>query len=491
MSIPQQSQSQEQPTPDEAAELREHLQAMIRNHKRRLQKLQQQEARYGNDVPPHIETEIEDKEAAIAELEAQLQTLNNPSLDNPADKASQVPSTNDRVQLILQGTPAEMDSERRQALIITLAALTGISPKAIEVLSVTAGSIIFELGVPSSAVKRLRERLDNNSAQLRLLGIEKVVLGQETGQPEEWILQDRKFRRVGASPHAATAAVPPDMRRILIEAPSGEQFEADIPCGTALNLVAADFFESQGWPTQDRRGRGQRAVVELVNPNNPDETKRLNSEDDICESLENGDTIRIFPESIAGAVDQRARQTALIADHNAIIALAEEDPHITFEANRTHAPDRYEITLAYPSFIELPPGTVEPRVGETHRVEIILTTEYPRRAPLVRWLTPIFHPNIRQSDGAVCMGVLTERYLPGLGLARLVRMLVEMVRWRNFDAYNPFNKQAAAWAANPEHWQFIIELGGHPFQGPVEQLLKEFVQSQRTRITFRPLHPSG
>ncbi len=283
-----------------------------------------------------------------------------------------------------------------------------------------------------------------------------------------------------------------EFRTIYVEAPSGKRFEADLPCSTPLSKLAADFFESQGWPTQDRRGRGQRAVVELVNPEDPDDTKRLNGDLDICQANgENGDTLRIFPASIAGAVDQRARQNALIADHNEMQALVRRNPNITFEANRSHAPDRYEVTFHYKSFVELPPGSQEPLQGSPHRVEIILGGDYPRRAPIVRWQTPIFHPNIKSPEGAVCLGVLRERYLPGLGLGRLVTMLAEMVQWRNFDAFNPFNREAAEWAANPAHWEYIQAIGGHPFQGPIEQLFKEFSQAGRQPIKFRPLPSSA
>src|SRR5438552_3489204 len=132
--------------------------------------------------------------------------------------------------------------------------------------------------------------------------------------------------------------------RIFVEAPSGERFEADIPCQTKVSKMAADFFESQSWPLQDRRGRGQRAVVELVNSENPDDTKRLNSDMDICESgIRDGDTLRVFPESIAGAVDQRARLMALTADYSDMQALCKQNSQITFIANRTQAPDRYEV----------------------------------------------------------------------------------------------------------------------------------------------------
>jgi len=277
-------------------------------------------------------------------------------------------------------------------------------------------------------------------------------------------------------------------RSIIVEAPHGGRFEADIPCGTPLSKLAADFFESQGWPTQDQRGRGQRAVVELVNPKNSDETKRLDGEDDICESgVEDGDTLRVFPESIAGAVDQKARINALVMDHNDMNALVDRNPKVTFTANRFHAPDRYDVTFHYPSFIALISGESKPRIGETHQATITLGAEYPRRAPFVIWQTPIFHPNIDPSDGEVCLGVLKDRYLPGLGLARLINMLAEMVQWRNFDAFNAFNKTASEWSVDSHNWKHIREIGGHPFQGPIGELVKKLNRDDRPSIQFRPV----
>src|SRR5262249_20234962 len=156
-------------------------------------------------------------------------------------------------------------------------------------------------------------------------------------------------------------------------------------------------FQSQGWPLEDRYGRGQRAVVELVDPENPDNTTRLNSNRGICESgLKDGDVLRIIPESRAGAVDQRARLAALTMEYNEMRTLSQQNPQITFVVNRTQAPDLYTVTLCYTSFVELFPHESEPRKANQHRVEIMLNAEYPRRAPIVTWQTPIFQPNILQ-----------------------------------------------------------------------------------------------
>ncbi|HEY0406344.1 MAG TPA: ubiquitin-conjugating enzyme E2 [Pyrinomonadaceae bacterium] len=280
--------------------------------------------------------------------------------------------------------------------------------------------------------------------------------------------------------------------KVYIEDTAGERFECELPAKTQLSKLAADFFEERGWPTQDGRGRGQRAVVELVDPENPDRTKRLRGEQTVGDAgLWSGATLRIFPESIAGAVDERERVRALVADHQDMNELVKWNKHIRFEPNLTHAPTLYKITFDYPSFRALSDDGHTPLISTEHRVEITLGADYPRKAPFVRWMTPIFHPNIRTDDGAVCLGVLMDRYLPGLGLARLVTMLAEMTQYRNFDMSSPLNVRAAEWAADAAHWPHIQQIGGSPFQGPVHELLALFETEAHPRLTFKPVTGGG
>jgi hypothetical protein len=277
-------------------------------------------------------------------------------------------------------------------------------------------------------------------------------------------------------------------RTIFVEGTSGEQFEAEVPCDTPLKTLAAQFAESQGWPLHGADGLGQRAVVELVNRENPDETKRLNGERTIDEAgVREGDTLRILTEAMAGTVDARDRLRALVSDHSEMQDLCERNLQITFTANRSHAPDRYEVTLRYPSFKELLPGEKEPRRTDIHRVEIVLGANYPREAPQLRWLTPIFHPNIQHPEGGVCIGELRERYLPGMGLARLVRMLTDMVQYRNFNPLHGINQTAVEWVRDPDNWPLIVAIGGYPLQGPLEQILQQLDRSRRTPVTFKPV----
>ncbi len=86
---------------------------------------------------------------------------------------------------------------------------------------------------------------------------------------------------------------------LYVETPSGKRFEAKVPIDMTVGKLAADFFESQGWADLNKRGR--RAIVELINPEDDAVSRRLPLHMTVSDAgIRTGDTVRIFPESIAG-----------------------------------------------------------------------------------------------------------------------------------------------------------------------------------------------
>jgi hypothetical protein len=53
-----------------------------------------------------------------------------------------------------------------------------------------------------------------------------------------------------------------------------------------------------------------------------------------------------------------------------------------------------------------------------------------------------------------------HRYMPGLGLAYIVRMLRDIAQYRNYDMFSPFNQEAAEWAKTDEGQAAIAAIGG-------------------------------
>jgi hypothetical protein len=87
------------------------------------------------------------------------------------------------------------------------------------------------------------------------------------------------------------------------------------------------------------------------------------------------------------------------------------------------------------------------KFAHTHRVEIKLGASYPRTIPEIRWLTPIYHPNISEI-GMVCLGGYGTHWVPSVQLDELCTMLWDMARYHNYDIRSPYNRDAALWVAN-------------------------------------------
>jgi ubiquitin-protein ligase len=152
------------------------------------------------------------------------------------------------------------------------------------------------------------------------------------------------------------------------------------------------------------------------------------------------------------------RLRRLRADRKAMEALDGESNVLEFEAFGD-PPGRYVVTLHGPGTVRDDGGAV--RTEATHQLEILLGADYPRRKPLIRWLTPIFHPNI-STAGAVCLGGYTSNWVPSIGLADLCEMLWDMLRYANFDVTNPFHREAADWAR--EQTAFPLPLDDRPLR---------------------------
>jgi ubiquitin-protein ligase len=81
-----------------------------------------------------------------------------------------------------------------------------------------------------------------------------------------------------------------------------------------------------------------------------------------------------------------------------------------------------------------------------HVLEIRLGLEYPRRAPQLRMLTPVFHPNFDQTE--VCA---QDIYAASEGLDDLVIRIGRMIAYQDYNTKSPLNGTAAKWADENRH----------------------------------------
>ena len=98
------------------------------------------------------------------------------------------------------------------------------------------------------------------------------------------------------------------------------------------------------------------------------------------------------------------------------------------------------------------------RKRSAHEVLIKLKREYPYPSGIeVTWLTPIFHPNIRENDGKVCI-LLVNDWAEGQTVKNVVDALRQLLENPNPDS--PLNREAA---------QYLLKNPGEFGLTPVEK----------------------
>jgi ubiquitin-protein ligase len=136
-------------------------------------------------------------------------------------------------------------------------------------------------------------------------------------------------------------------------------------------------------------------------------------------------------------------------DRAALDRLQSESSVFRFSA-QGDLPQHYQIALKGTSLWR-DRGRI--RTLEAHRIEIKLGASYPRTVPEIRWLTPIYHPNISEI-GMVCLGGYGTHWVPSVQLDELCIMLWDMARYHNYDIRSPYNRDAALWVASQTKYPF-------------------------------------
>jgi len=108
-------------------------------------------------------------------------------------------------------------------------------------------------------------------------------------------------------------------------------------------------------------------------------------------------------------------------------------------------------------------------------VEIYLHNQYPQRWPGMKWLTPIWHPNINHLNGSVCIDAAW--WTASRSLDRLVIMLGEMLQYKNY--HDDPTKPPFPWDPEAARWSREYRKK-HPSIFPVDK--RELLRPERVRL---------
>jgi ubiquitin-protein ligase len=200
--------------------------------------------------------------------------------------------------------------------------------------------------------------------------------------------------------------------------------------------------------------------------------------------IPNDDRLMITTDITAGAVaiNTNPRLRRLCKDYELIQELASRSDLIKVDAKTAGPgmpPERYIITFKCKGVVGVD-RRGSPKIGEHHQVEIYLHSQYPQRWPGMKWLSPIWHPNINHANGSVCIDAAW--WSASRSLDRLVLMLGEMVQYKNFHddptkAPFPWDMEAARWSREFRKT--------HPNYFPVDK--RELLRPERVKISKAPV----
>jgi ubiquitin-conjugating enzyme E2 D/E len=74
-----------------------------------------------------------------------------------------------------------------------------------------------------------------------------------------------------------------------------------------------------------------------------------------------------------------------------------------------------------------------PYEGGVFNIDLSFPAEYPFKPPKVKFLTKIYHPNIKTGTGEICADLLNENWGPTMNVEYVLRVLKTLLETPNSD----------------------------------------------------------
>lgn len=266
----------------------------------------------------------------------------------------------------------------------------------------------------------------------------------------------------------------PDLSVTIIP-PSGGARMAEVPDDVPVRDLLAELTSLLKLPTTGPDGRpmGYRLDSKALG-------RELGEDETLASAgVPRDDRLILTADITAGAVtlDQSPRMRRLRADYECMRELEARSDLIGFQVELLGPgvpPERYMVSLKCKGIVSVDKKG-RPKFGEHHQIEIYLHNQYPGRWPGMKWLTPIWHPNINHLNGSVCIDAAW--WTAGRSLDRLVIMLGEMVQYKNF--HDDPTQPPFPWDAEAARWCREYR-AAHPGSFPVDA--RELLRPERVKL---------
>ena len=152
---------------------------------------------------------------------------------------------------------------------------------------------------------------------------------------------------------------------------------------------------------------------------------------------------------------QSERHERLVAELEAMRALKKATSILDFEFTG-EPPDRYSITLRGKGVSRDTSPSADVEFVNLHKIDVRLPYSFPRRPPDIRWITPIFHPNISFS-GFINLKDVGLPWDKDLGLDVVCERLWDVARLQYMDLKKATNYAAKNWFEDESTLQLPVD----------------------------------
>jgi ubiquitin-protein ligase len=262
---------------------------------------------------------------------------------------------------------------------------------------------------------------------------------------------------------------------VTVIMPNGGARKADVPDDVPVRDLLTELTALLELPTvgPDGRPMGYRLDSKALG-------RELKEDETLAEAgIPADDRLILTADITAGAVtmSDSPRIRRLKADLKRMQELAAQSDVIDFKAipqARGMPPEHYVVTYQTKGIVGVD-RSGNPKFGNRHQVEIYLHNQYPQRWPGMKWITPIWHPNINHINGTVCVDAAW--WTASRSLDRLVLMIGEMVQYKNF--HDDPTKPPFPWDPEAARWSREYRRK-HPRAFPVDT--KELLRPERVHL---------
>jgi ubiquitin-conjugating enzyme E2 D/E/ubiquitin-conjugating enzyme E2 H len=103
----------------------------------------------------------------------------------------------------------------------------------------------------------------------------------------------------------------------------------------------------------------------------------------------------------------------------------------------------FDATVEHNAFHVVLKGPADsPYEGYNFIVGFTLTEHFPFKSPSVGFRTRIYHPNVDEASGSICLDSLNKTWSPAFSLENVMQQLSYLLQYPN--PADPFNREAAA-----------------------------------------------